>query len=146
MAEPVDVPSELLEFTLEENNCAVKLDSVACVADGPDVVSNETVGAEAIFVPERKQKEVVVTDPLASVPDCTERPFGNDSGQVVVFDMGDGGREEHLGWLVSDVSGVLTASPDALEPRSTSIDWLIGTVRRSGGDLFWVQPPCGGGG
>lgn len=128
---------QVLEFSLGGETYCVSIDYVAEIVDVGEVTSVPGAPAHVEGVMNLRGRTTSVVDPavLFDVDDPGERH------RIVVFDPAVVAEPGAVGWVVDEVSRVLTVEPGAVDPApGETRDAVVGVVRHDDGFLVWVDP------
>ncbi|WP_338739579.1 chemotaxis protein CheW [Haloplanus salilacus] len=136
--------TEVLTFTLGDEDYCVAIDYVAEIVDGENIRSLPGSDPHVEGITSLRGQTTTVVDPTA-VLDVDMDALRTDGGQaqhrIVVLDSEALGTESTIGWLGSGVQEVTHVADESLDTESIGdSDLLRGLIKDDDGFTVWLDP------
>ena len=138
--------TQVLTFTLGEENYCVPIDYVAEIVGGDTVRSVPNTASHVEGVTDLRGETTTIVDPSTLLEVDTGQLLtdgGKATERIIVLDADTLGTESPVGWLVEDVREVTAVAADALDDSGvTDNPYLRGFLKDDSNDSFtlWLDP------
>lgn len=136
--------TQVLTFTLGDENYCVDIDYVAEIVDGGNMTTIPDSEPHVEGVMDLRGRTTTIVNPCELLnTNATElvADGGVTQSRIVVLDSETSETDTTTGWLVSGVDAVTTVTEEALEAKSVGdTDFLRGLIKDEDGFTMWLDP------
>ncbi len=136
--------TQVLTFSLGEEQYCVDIDYVAEIVDSQDVTSVPNANSHIKGVTDLRGQTTTIVDPselLNIDADELRTDGGRTQNRIIVLDADSLGAETTTGWLVSDVNEVLQVAEESVDVESIGdTDLLRGLLKEDEEFTLWLDP------
>jgi len=136
--------TQVLTFTLGENDYCVPIEYVAETVDGGSIRSLPDTDPHVVGITDLRGQTTCVVDPCERLNIDTAELLtdgGRVDSRIVVLDSDALGTESSTGWLVSDIDEVTTVPDETLDAESVGdTELLRGLIKNDDGFTLWLNP------
>ncbi|MCU4718704.1 chemotaxis protein CheW [Halapricum hydrolyticum] len=136
--------TQVLTFTLGDEDYCVPIDCVAEIVDGEQIRSLPETAPHVEGITDLRGETTTIINP-ADLLNVDAEALLTDGGQtqsrIIVLDSETLETETETGWLVSDVDEVTEVSDEVLDAESVGdSDLLRGLIKDDDGFTLWLDP------
>jgi len=139
-----DGETQVLTFTLGEEDYCVPIEYVAEIVDGGSVRSLPDSDPHVVGITDLRGQTTTIVDPCERLDVDTDELVtdgGRADTRIVVLDSDALGTGSSTGWLVSDVDEVTTVTDETLDAESVGdTELLRGLIKDDDGFTLWLDP------
>jgi len=139
-----DGETQVLTFTLGEEDYCVPIEYVAEIVDGGSVRSLPDSDPHVVGITDLRGQTTTIVDPCERLDVDTDELVtdgGRADTRIVVLDSDALGTGSSTGWLVSDVDQVTTVTDETVDAESVGdTELLRGLIKDDDGFTLWLDP------